>query len=67
VTGTTLRREEKTVGGINLGIDVTYLLNKRFGIGGLMRFTHGSVDLNGATDSLSVGGFQIGAGGRVRF
>jgi hypothetical protein len=67
VTGTTIRTEEKTAGGINLGIDVTYLLNKRFGVGGLMRYTYGSVELNGATDKLTVGGFQIGAGGRIRF
>jgi hypothetical protein len=53
--------------GINFGIDVTYRLTPRFGVGGMARYTRGSVDLEGASDSLTVGGFQIGAGLRVRF
>jgi hypothetical protein len=39
----------------------------RVGVGGLARYTWGSVDLAGATKSLTVGGFQIGAGVRLRF
>jgi hypothetical protein len=58
---------KKTTVGINLGVDVTYLVTKRYGVGGLVRYTWGSADLDGAADSLTVGGFQIGGGLRVRF
>jgi hypothetical protein len=67
VTGLTKKDVSKTAGGINLGVDVTYLLTKKMGVGGILRYTHGSVDLDGASDSLTVGGFQIGIGGRYRF
>jgi len=57
----------KTTAGINLGVDVTYLVKKRLGVGGLMRYTWGSVDFGGGSDKLTVGGFQIGVGARWRF
>ena len=59
----------KTTAGINMGVDVTYLLtkDKKMGVGGILRYTWGSVDLPGAKDKLTVGGFQIGVGGRYRF
>jgi hypothetical protein len=67
VTGITKKDVNKTTGGINLGVDVTYLLTKKVGVGGILRYTWGSVNLDGATDKLTVGGFQIGIGGRYRF
>lgn len=67
VTGVTVTSVKETTVGINLGVDVTYLVTKRWGVGGLARYTRGSVDLAGASDSLTVGGFQIGGGLRVRF
>lgn len=67
VTGLTTKDISKTTGGVNLGVDVTYLLTKKMGVGGILRYTWGSVDLEGATDSLTVGGFQIGVGARYRF
>jgi hypothetical protein len=67
VTGLTKKDVNKTSAGINLGVDVTYLLTKKMGVGGILRYTHGSVDLDGSSDSLTVGGFQIGIGGRYRF
>lgn len=67
VSGLTRQSVDKTAAGFHLGVDVTYLLNARFGVGGLARYTHGSVSLEGASDSLTVGGFQIGVGGRLRF
>ena len=67
VTGLTTKDISKTAGGVNLGVDVTYLLTKKMGVGGILRYTWGSVDLDGATDSLTVGGFQIGLGARYRF
>jgi len=67
VTGLTKKEISKTTGGINMGVDVTYLLTKKMGVGGILRYTWGSVDLEGAKDSLTVGGFQIGVGARYRF
>ena len=57
---------ESTV-GIHLGVDVSYMVTKRFGVGGLARYLKGSVDIPNAADGLSVGGFQIGGGVRIRF
>jgi len=67
ISGTTIAQRKKTTAGIAFGVDVNYFFTERFGAGGLMRYTWGSADLEGATDSLTVGGFQIGAGLRVRF
>jgi hypothetical protein len=67
VTGTTITTEKNTTVGINLGVDVTYMFNPRYGAGALLRFAKGSVDLDGADDALSVGGFQFAVGFRYRF
>ena len=67
VTGTTLTSADKTTIGLNLGVDVTYLVRPDIGAGLLVRYTWGSADLQGATDKLTVGGFQIGIGARYRF
>jgi hypothetical protein len=67
VTGLSKKDVNKTTAGINFGVDVTYLLTKKAGIGGMFRYTWGSVDLDGASDSLTVGGLQIGVGARYRF
>jgi outer membrane protein with beta-barrel domain len=67
VTGLTKKDVNKTTTGVNFGVDVTYLLTKKAGIGGMFRYTWGSVDLGGANDSLTVGGLQIGLGARYRF
>lgn len=58
---------DETAVGIHLGVDVTYLITPRLGVGGLARFTRGSVDVDNASDSLKAGGFQIGVGARYRF
>jgi hypothetical protein len=60
-------RASKTTGGFNAGVDVTYLLTKEWGIGGLARFTWASVKLEGTSDKLTVGGLQLGVGVRRRF
>jgi hypothetical protein len=59
--------EDKTTVGIHFGVDRTYMITPRVGVGGIARYSWGSADLAGAEDSLTVGGFQIGAGLRVRF
>jgi len=53
--------------GLHLGIDVNYMMNPRFGFGGMARFTRGSSDLDNSTENIKFGGFQIGGGLRVRF
>lgn len=67
VTGTTVTSVDKTTVGLNLGVDATYLVTPDIGAGLLVRYTRGSADLPGATDKLTVGGFQIGVGVRYRF
>ena len=57
----------KTTVGFNAGLDVQYLVGKKWGVGGLVRYSWGSADIDGASDSLTVGGFQIGGGFRYRF
>ena len=57
----------KTTVGVNLGVDVQYMVAKKWGVGGLMRYSFGSVTLPGASEKLTVGGFQIGGGVRLRF
>jgi hypothetical protein len=58
---------EDTTAGVHLGVDVTYLFTPRYGAGLLARYTWGSADLAGASDSLTLGGFQLAAGFRARF
>ena len=58
---------KKTTVGFNAGVDVQYLITKMLGVGGLARYSWGSAEIEGATDNLTVGGFQIGGGLRVRF
>ncbi len=71
VSGVTVGDASATTVGINLGVDVTYMVttwkNTGIGVGGLARYTWGSADLDGAADKLTVGGFQIGGGIRLRF
>ena len=67
ISAATLATADKTTVGIHLGVDVTYLITPRVGAGVLARYSAGSADLEGASDSLGVGGFQIGGGVRIRF
>lgn len=67
VTNVSAAKVKKTTGGFHAGVDVTYLLTDKVGAGLLARYTVGSVKLPDATDSLTVGGFQLGVGLRYRF
>ena len=58
--------EEDTGVGVNIGIDGTYLFTRNFGAGVFMRYAGAKVDRT-TVDGLSVGGFQVGGGVRVRF
>lgn len=67
VSSTTVKTEKKTTTGIHLGFDANYFFKPRIGGGLMLRYSWGSVDLPGAKDNLTVGGFQIGVGARIRF
>ena len=64
---TAVQSTSKSTVGFNAGVDVQYMLAKKWGVGALARYAVGSVSLPGATEKLTVGGFQIGVGGRWRF
>jgi len=69
LTGVTKERVNATSVGFNIGADGTYMVTDRLGAGGFLRYTGGSADFEGAagTVKLDLGGFQIGAGLRLRF
>ncbi len=67
VTSAALTKDDHTTVGVHFGIDATYLITPRYGAGLLVRYSVGSVDIVGADEGLTLGGFQIGFGGRVRF
>ena len=64
---TTIEEHSESGVGFNLGMDVNYFFTSRIGAGLLLRYTGASVDIPNTTDSLGVGGFQIGVGARFRF
>jgi hypothetical protein len=56
--------------GVNVGADLTYRLTNMFGVGAMMRYASATVSItpqSGSPLDVKVGGFQIGAGLRVRF
>ena len=71
ITGATLERLSKFGGfGFNVGVDGTYMFSDRIGMGLLVRYAKGTVDLTGPEDmkvSVDAGGFDGGLGIRLRF
>jgi hypothetical protein len=67
ITNLPRQSTDKTTVGIHFGVDATYLVTPRYGVGLLVRYSWGSADFAGAGDSVTLGGFQVGAGLRVRF
>lgn len=61
-----LESADKSVWGLMAGLDGRYLLTNRIGIGGFLRYQKATANLT-STLKLDVGGFQVGAGVRVRF
>ena len=55
--------------GANVGVDISYLVTEQLGGGLFVRWAGGSVDIpaSGGTQSLDVGGVQVGLGLRVAF
>ncbi|MDA1094823.1 MAG: hypothetical protein O3A25_16355 [Acidobacteria bacterium] len=63
-------RQSASAVGFNVGTDVTVLLTRNVGVGGLVRFSRATVDMaapDGTTRSLDAGGVQAGGGLRLRF
>ncbi len=56
--------ESKTVTGFNIGADVGYFFNDTFGIGGIIRFSRGT--LKSSIGDLDVGGPELAGGIRIR-
>ena len=63
------RRVAGTATGFNAGADVRWMFTRNFGVGGLVRFTRATVDLeiNNRTVTVDAGGTQVGAGVRLAF
>ena len=59
--------------GFNLGVDTRYMFMRAVGLGAMLRYSRGSVDLDNAPGttpsqlSIDAGGLEIGAGLRFRF
>ena len=53
--------------GLHGSLDLNYMFHPRIGVGGLVRYAWGSVTLPNSTESMTLGGFQVGAGVRARF
>jgi hypothetical protein len=63
-------REKGSAPAFNVGADVMWMLSRRFGVGGLIRFSRTSVDLDapgGRTITVDAGGVYAGGGIRLLF
>jgi hypothetical protein len=69
-TGTATVTQSTSGAGIQGGVDVTYLLTSRIGVGGMLRFTYASVELQalpGQSAPATAGSVQTAFGFRFRF
>ena len=68
-SATTGERSASAIGA-HAGADVAYYFSERIGIGGMVRFSRGSVELDsadGGTAASDVGGLHTSGGLRIRF
>lgn len=61
-----LETVDKSVWGLMAGVDGRYLLTSNIGVGAFARYAAAKVNLT-STTKLEVGGFQVGAGIRIKF
>jgi hypothetical protein len=69
-TGVASSSEHASNLGFNAGADVTMFFTRMLGVGGLVRYSQGTVNMpspDGSTTAVKVGGLQTGVGLRVRF
>lgn len=52
--------------GFHAGLDLDYVFARRAGLGILMRYTRGAIDIPNGTQSMTVGGVQIAGGLRLQ-
>ena len=69
ITGVGKTEVKETGVGVNVGVDWMYMVTPKLGGGVFLRYAGGSVKLEtqGLSVDMKVGGFQLGAGLRVRF
>ena len=67
--GVDSQRVTGTKTGFNVGADVRWMFARHVGVGGLVRYSHATVDLtsSGRTISVDAGGMQVGGGIRLAF
>ncbi len=66
----TTRRSKASVTGFNVGGDLRWMFSRNIGVGGMVRYIRGSVDLETRDDrriSVRAGGLQAGGGIRIGF
>lgn len=69
-TSVDLEKQRARRVGFNAGVDLTYQLSRRFGVGGLVRFSRAKVEFNKGQESkvsVNAGGVQAGGGIRILF
>jgi len=66
VSSPNVEKQSKTSVGFNIGGDFTYLFQPRVGVGIMARYVYGKADLT-SVPGMTLGGFQIGGGVRLRF
>ena len=69
VTGAVEAEHTRNGWGGHVGVDVSYMFTPTLGVGGIVRFSGGSVALPSfaGTETVAAGGLQTGGGLRVRF
>ncbi|MCX6543088.1 MAG: hypothetical protein NTV05_01590 [Acidobacteria bacterium] len=70
LTGVDSRTVRKTGVGFTAGLDLSYLVNRHVGFGGLVRFSRATASFSpvpGSSTSVRLGGVQATAGLRLRF
>ena len=67
--GVDSREISGTAGGFHVGADLRWMFTPNIGVGGLIRFSRGTVDLtvDSRTIQVDAGGFQVGGGIRLGF
>ena len=66
----TTRKSKASVTGFNAGADLQWMFGRHIGLGGMVRYIRGSVDLTADNDrqvSVRAGGLQAGGGLRIGF
>lgn len=70
ITGVQQVEQSERRTAFTAGVDGTYLVTKKFGAGGFLRYSGTSADMSlpgGGTVTVDAGGFQLGGGIRFRF